>query len=95
MFRRALAKEDAARIRKLCELAATEASKEEYMKNGLYIGWTRDDMRTWELKEQLDPLMEAIFAYQRAEDPAGLDEEIDSAWAIFNQHRMKILVHCL
>lgn len=95
MFRRALAKEDAARLRKLCELAETAPSLEAYMKDGLYIGWTRDDMRSWELKDQLEPLMKAIFTLVREPDTEGIEEAINSAWPPFNQHRMKILVHCL
>ena len=72
MFRRVLAKEDARRIRALCDLAAQTPSIADYLKNGLYIGWTRDDMRTWELKDQLTPLMEAIYAFQRSE---GVDKD--------------------
>ncbi|MEZ5954730.1 MAG: hypothetical protein R3C13_10555 [Hyphomonas sp.] len=95
MFRRFLAKEDAERIRKLCNLAKAAPSLEDYLKKGLYIGWTRDDMRTWELKDQLTPLMQAIYDAQHADDAAALEDEIDRAWGPFNQHRMKILVHCL
>lgn len=95
MFRRILAKEDAARLRKLCDMANEAATLEDYLKNGLYIGWTRDDMRTWELKEQLDPLMQAIYTLRHAPDTAGVEDAINAAWASFNQHRMKILVHCL
>lgn len=97
MFRRVLAKEDARRIRALCDLAAQTPLIADYLKNGLYIGWTRDDMRTWELKDQLTSLMEAIYAFQRSEgvDKDAIEGRIDDAWAAFNQHRMKILVHCL
>lgn len=95
MFRRVLAKEDAARLRKLWELAGAAPSLDAYMKDGLYIGWTRDDMRSWELKEQLDPLMAAIFTRRHSPESEELEETINSAWALFNQHRMKILVHCL
>lgn len=95
MFRRVLAKEDAARLRKLWDLAGTAPSLDAYMKDGLYIGWTRDDMRSWELKEQLDPLMAAIFTLRHSPESEELEETINEAWALFNQHRMKILVHCL
>ena len=95
LFRRVLAREDAVRLRKLWDLAASAPSLDAYMKDGLYIGWTRDDMRTWELKEQLDPLMAAIFTCRHAPETDGIEETINAAWALFNQHRMKILVHCL
>lgn len=95
MFRQALAREDATRLRKLQELAKEAHSEADYMKNGLYIGWTRGDMRTWELKEQLEPLMKAIFETVHAPETEGLHETIRAAWTVFHEHRMKILVHCL
>lgn len=95
LFRRVLAKEDAARLQTLWDLAATAETRDVYLKEGQFIGWTRDDMRTWELKEQLVPLMEAIYELRHASDPGDLEETINAAWAVFNQHRMKILVHCL
>lgn len=94
-FRRVLAKEDAARIRTLCDLADEATSMEDYLKRGLYIGWTRDDMRTWELKDQLTPLMEAIFALRHSAETESLERKIDAAWVVFNEHRMRVLVHCL
>lgn len=95
MFRRALAKEDAARIRKLCELAASAGSLDAYMKDGMFIGWTRGDLRTGELKEELEPLMKAIFAFQNSPGAEGLDEAITAAWGPFDRHRIRTLVHCL
>jgi aromatic ring-cleaving dioxygenase len=62
------------------------------MKDGLYIGWTKGDLRTGELKEFLEPFMKAVFDLKHGgkDDQAVIDQ-----WIIFNRERMKVLVHCL
>jgi hypothetical protein len=93
VFRRALAKEDAARIAKMAAIAREQPSLEAFLKHGLFVGWTRDDLRTAELKEHLIPLMEAVYAHVR--DGEANEGAIAAAWTQFNAHRMKVLVHCL
>lgn len=96
VFRKALAKEDLVRLARLRQLARERPVLEDFLKEGLFIGWTKDDLRTFELKEYLVPLMEAVFAYEQAgaADDA-LEERIEAAWNAFHAYRMRVLVHCL
>ncbi|PHR63010.1 MAG: hypothetical protein COA47_01580 [Robiginitomaculum sp.] len=91
-FRKALLKEDIARVETLMTKADAASDLDQLMKDGLYIGWTKGDLRTGEIREFLAPFMAAVFALQQG----GSDEQavIDS-WIIFNRERMKVLVHCL
>ena len=94
LFRRVLAKEDLARLEKLRALAREHNSIESFIKHGLFIGWTKDDLRTGELRPELEALMGAIFACeQRPDDSAQM--ALLEAWAQFQARRMKVLVHCL
>lgn len=95
LFRRMLAKEDAERIAKLRRLAHEHETLEDFRKHGLFIGWTRDDMRTHELKEYLAPVMDAVFACEREGGGEAAELALDAAWRAFDAHRLKILVHCL
>jgi hypothetical protein len=96
IFRKALAKEDHARLARLRQLAREKPVLQEFLKDGLFVGWTKGDLRTYELKDYLDPLMEAVFAYEHAgaADDA-LEDRIEAAWQAFHTYRMRVLVHCL
>ncbi|VAV95021.1 hypothetical protein MNBD_ALPHA06-1876 [hydrothermal vent metagenome] len=91
-FAKALLLEDITRIEVLYEKAKTAKDMPGLMKDGLYIGWTKGDLRTGELKEFLQPFMASIFALAQG----GNDEQavIDN-WICFSRERMRILVHCL
>lgn len=93
-FQQFLAKEDLARIQKLTEMVRNLPDKESFMKEGLYIGWTQNDMRTHELKDTLVPLLESLWSFY---DKAGHGEEsqVMKAWSAFEENRMKNLIHCL
>lgn len=95
MFARALAREDAGRVRKLLELARTHESVEEFTKHGLMIGWTQGDLRTLELKQTLIPVLEAVHALERQGGGEENERRLDAAWRAFVAHRLKVLVHCL
>ncbi len=91
-FSKALLKEDIARVETLMTKAKAANDLDSLMKDGLYIGWTKGDLRTGELREFLAPLMSAVFALQQG----GSDEQaVIESWITFNQERMKVLVHCL
>ncbi len=90
-----LAKEDLARVEKLCELAKTVQSPQEMEKEGLYIGWTQGDMRTHELADDLKPVIRAIYDYEKQGHPEEIDDRIMTYWAKFHTNRLKTLVHCL
>ncbi|MGE0611123.1 MAG: hypothetical protein AB7G34_16630 [Hyphomicrobiales bacterium] len=90
-----LVREDIARLSKLETMAIEHEDMAEFVGAGLYIGWTRDDMRTHEVKEELTLLMEAIHARRHGQADAIMEGRIIDAWIAFNQARMKKLVHCL
>ncbi len=90
-----LAKEDLARVKKLCELAKTAQTPQEMEKDGLYIGWTQGDIRTHELADDLKPLIRAIYDFEKLDGPAEIDDRIMKYWANFHTNRLKTLVHCL
>ncbi|MEZ5995606.1 MAG: hypothetical protein R3C25_07605 [Hyphomonadaceae bacterium] len=95
LFRRALAKEDVSRLSALRRLAREHATLEAFNKHALFIGWTKDDLRTAELKEHLLPVMAAIFAYERENGGDEAEASLEAAWRAFSAHRLKVLVHCL
>jgi hypothetical protein len=94
-FRRALAKEDLGRVAALARLAHEHPDLGAFQQHALFIGWTKDDLRTHELKQHLAPVMEAIFAYEREAGGEAAETALDAAWSAFEAHRLKVLVHCL
>jgi len=96
VFRAQLMREDVGRLRRLEELADKVGSRDEFLKQGLYIGWTPDDLRTHEFKGELEPLLDAVYQRCRGEgDPGELDRRIDEAWRAFDAKRLERLVGCL
>ena len=94
-FQAALLREDAQRLEKLCTIADACETLARFHKDGLYVGWTKGDLRTGELKEALVPFMEALYAFSHGDKSEAREDEILRTWSAFNQQRMKILVHCL
>lgn len=92
-FRQHLAREDMARIGRLLEMARASETRAAFLKDSLYIGWTKDDMRTHELRAELETLNGAIWSYER--EGAREEEPVLRAWEVFDAHRMKTLIHCL
>ncbi|NNC36426.1 MAG: hypothetical protein HKO02_03135 [Hyphomonadaceae bacterium] len=94
-----LAKEDLKRVQTLRELAHSSDNLAAMQKSGLYIGWTKGDFRTHELKDPLNAIMEIIYTVENdkpgPEDRAELDAKIMDIWAAFHTLRLKTLVHCL
>ncbi len=94
LFRRQLAKEDLARIEKLALLVKTSDDLAAFLKEGLYIGWTQNDMRTHELADRINPLLGAFYDIWTS----GISEQetqIAPLWAAFERERLQKLVHCL
>lgn len=94
IFRAQLIKEDLARLKALERLAEAAESKEAFLKQGLFIGWTSGDARTFELKPALEPLLIAFHA-AREEDDEGAHARLAAAWQAFDAFRMERLVGCL
>jgi len=96
VFRAQLMREDIGRLRRLEELAQSAGNHEEFVKQGLYIGWTPDDLRTHEFKDELELLLDAVYLRCRGEGDAGeLDRRIDEVWRVFDAKRLERLVGCL
>lgn len=95
LFRRALAKEDLKRFDKLSVLYPACADLAAFIKDGMYIGWTQNDMKTHEMRETLTALLEAYHAYRSDEADPALEARLDEAWAAFTKDRLEKLIHCL
>ncbi len=93
-FRAQLIREDLDRLTKLQDLAAKHEDLQEFIDAGLYIGWTRDDMRTHELRDELSSLLEAIFCQRRQDPSEALEDDVIKAWITFSKKRMETVIHC-
>lgn len=94
-FQAHLAKEDLARVEKLAGKAREADSLDALQHDALYLGWTTGDLRTGELKQQLVPLIAAMYACTENPDDAALDAALVQAWKEFHEARIKVLIHCL
>ncbi|MCA8887700.1 MAG: hypothetical protein KDA46_02650 [Parvularculaceae bacterium] len=94
IFRRQLAKEDLARLLKLEALAANAADLNAFRKEGLYIGWTQGDMRTHDLRDSIEALLDAFYAAHLNHSPEA-EQALAAAWDAFHRDRLKKLIHCL
>lgn len=98
-FQQHLLTEDINRLQRLKELAAANDDTEAFVKEGMMIGWTPNDLRTHELGETIKPLLAAIHDRSRASgesaELAKLDDRISALWEAFNAHRMERLIGCL
>lgn len=95
-FRRALAKEDVARIDRLIALFTASADKAAFMKEGRFIGWTQNDMTTYRLTDEINTLLEAIHARQSSDVVTDEHEQaVGEAWEVFHAARLEKLIHCL
>ena len=94
-FRAQLLREDLARLERLKDLAARLPGVEAFKKEGLTIGWTPGDTRSWELKSTLDPFLEAFYAAATRGSGADTDGRLLGAWRAFDAQRMDRLVGCL
>ncbi|HEU4350721.1 MAG TPA: hypothetical protein VFR66_02490 [Burkholderiales bacterium] len=92
LFRSQLLREDVARLSKLQELARTAKDLEAFKKSGMRIGWTQGDARTHELREPLERLLAAVYAFEKNAAP---EAPIVEAWEALYRSRMEKLVGCL
>lgn len=95
MFAAQLLKEDIARIERLESLLAEADDWETFRKQAMTIGWTAGDMRTFELKPELERFLDTLFRQARSDRPAEAGEEVRTAWAAFDRRRVEKLVGCL
>lgn len=95
MFRAQLLREDLARLRRLCELAAASADPKSYAAAARRLGWTQGDARTPELAHVLDPLVDAVYRYEHGESGEAIEERMREAWIALTRERVERLVGCL
>jgi hypothetical protein len=94
-FRAQLLREDAERLRKLQTLARSAPDLASFRKGGMRVGWTSGDLRTHELRATLEPLLDAIYAYETGMESADQEGRIEAAWRDLHRVRMERLVGCL
>jgi hypothetical protein len=90
-----LLKEDAARLRKLLDLARSAADMNAFMLAGRRLGWTQGDARTDEILPALVPFLEAVFDHRTGSADERGEERIRAAWLALHRLRMERLVGCL
>ncbi len=95
MFRAQLLREDIARLNRLCGMTREHPTVEGFAKDGLYIGWTQGDFRTHELKQPIERLLAALYAYETGGRSDDQDRSVRQAWLAFDRDRMEKLVGCL
>jgi hypothetical protein len=95
MFRAQLLREDLARLRRLCELAAASPDRKSYAAAARRLGWTQGDARTPELGHVLDPLFEAVYDYEHGESGELIERRIADSWEALTRERLERLVGCL
>jgi hypothetical protein len=92
LFRAQLLREDVVRLKKLQELARTAKGVEAFKKSGMRVGWTQGDARTHELREPLERLLAAVYAFEKDGAP---EAPVVEAWEALHRSRMEKLVGCL
>ena len=95
LFRAQLLREDLARLRKLQALARTAPDTAAFMKAGMNVGWTPGDARTLELREPLESLLAAVYAFENGKRDAEQETRIGESWRNLFRLRMERMVGCL
>ena len=94
-FRAQLLREDLARLRKLHELAGSAPDPAAFLKAGMLIGWTQGNARTQELRDPLEQLLAAVYAFERGQRDADQEARIVQSWHELHRLRMERLLGCL
>ena len=94
-FQKQLLLEDIERLKKIWDLCEVHSDQQEFLKAGLFIGWTNGDLRTTELKEPIENLLRSIFKLCKEGANEEAERDVRQAWITFIQIRMEKLVHCL
>jgi hypothetical protein len=94
-FRAQLLREDAARLKKLQELARSGCDFAAFKAAGMRIGWTQGDARTHELREPLEALLELVFRHETVDTGEATQTALEKSWLELHRVRMERLVGCL
>ena len=88
IFQRQLIKEDIQRLEKLEVLVAEISDEAGFKKSAMTLGWTPNDLRTFELNPELATFVATVWQGQG-------ESEINGAWAALHKRRMDVLLGCL
>lgn len=92
MFRAQLLREDVARLRKLQALAREAADAPAFMQAGTRLAWAADAARAQELREPLERLLAAVYAFEKENGP---EARVAECWRELWRVRMERMVGCL
>lgn len=96
LFRAQLLREDIERLQRLQALASKAASRETFVKEGFFVGWTQNDMRTYEFKEELEEFLCAFYDDFSAAAPSKESaSRLETTWNRLHAKRLERLVGCL
>ena len=96
MFAAQLLKEDISRLEKVIALASANPDPAAFAKQAMLLGWTANDMRTFELNPELGAFLEIVHRHAHPGiDKVANDAEIDLAWIALHKKRIDLLVGCL
>ena len=95
LFRAQLLREDIARLHRLSDLARSTPDAAAFRKAGMGVGWTQGDSRTHELREPLERLLDALYAFEPEKRDDAQEERVIQSWDVLHRARMERLVGCL
>lgn len=93
-FTAQLLREDVVRLKKLEALARDTPDPEAYRRAGARMGWTAGDARTGEIREQVNGLLDAIYALETAPGTEA-EAQVEAAWETLHRARLERLLGCL
>ena len=94
-FQSQLLREDIARLARMRDLVGGAADAAAFRKTALRLGWTAGDLRTHEIRDPLEVLADAVYAYETGARGPEQEARIEQAWMILHRVRMERLVGCL
>lgn len=95
-FRAQLMREDIARLQRLQNLAEQSSSRDAFVKEGFFVGWTQNDMRTHEFGDELQAFLEALYDHLHEASPSAESESrVTGTWNMLHAKRLERLVGCL
>lgn len=94
-FQSHLLREDIVRLTRMRDLARVTADVTAFRKAALTLGWTAGDLRTHEIREPLEILADAVYAYATGTGDAEQETRMEQAWLILHRVRMERLLGCL
>ena len=96
MFAAQLLREDISRLERILALAKAQSDPSAFAKQAMVLGWTANDMRTFELNPELAAFLDIAYRHvHRGTSGEPDNPDIDHAWAALHKRRIDLLVGCL